>query len=253
NSFGRIGVISESDRQRFVEVGADPARVSVTGNIKDDTRLPDNFESTAPRWTEMLNLPDETDVLVAGSTHHPEEELLLPLVDEFISGGGVAIIAPRHLDRLADIESSISDRGLRYDRLSELKNGGRRTHPLVLVDTFGDLGELYSVATFVFVGGSLCGSGGHNVMEPAIWERPVLFGPDTTDFKEAAAALENCGGGFRVDDIDDLDQKISQLQQDRKLLAHTAKMAGNAARQQQGAAQRQAELIRRCLSETTTI
>ncbi|NNF46273.1 MAG: hypothetical protein HKN69_05845, partial [Desulfofustis sp.] len=135
NSFGCIGVISESDRQRFVEVGADPARVSVTGNIKDDTRLPDNFESTAPRWTEMLNLPDETDVLVAGSTHHPEEELLLPLVDEFTSGGGVAIIAPRHLDRLADIESSISDRGLRYDRLSELKNGGRRTHPLVLVDT----------------------------------------------------------------------------------------------------------------------
>ena len=252
NSFRCIGVISEVDRQRFIEAGADPARVTVTGNIKDDTRLPDDFKSTAAHWTEMLTLPPATDVLIAGSTHHPEEELLLPLLDEFIGRGGVAIIAPRHLDRLPDIESSISGGGMTFDRLSELKEGKSRSQPLVLVDTFGDLGELYSVATFVFVGGSLSGSGGHNVMEPAVWERPVLFGPDTADFKEAAAVLENCGGGFRVNDIDELGKKISLLQRDRKLLEHTGKMAGSAARQQQGAAERQAGLITRCLSETDT-
>jgi 3-deoxy-D-manno-octulosonic-acid transferase len=122
----------------------------------------------------------------------------------------------------------------------------------VVVDTFGDLGELYSIATFVFVGGSLSGSGGHNVMEPAVWERPVFFGPDMADFKEAATILEKSGGGFKVADIDDLGEKIELLREDRKLLEDTGKAAGKAAREQQGAATRQAELIRRSLEETST-
>ena len=251
-SFRSIGAIGEADRQRFIEVGADSALVVVTGNIKDDTRLPGNFEGTTAHWEEVLNLPPGTDVFIAGSTHHPEEKLLLPLLDDFISRGGVAVIAPRHLDRLAAIELLIGESGLQFERLSELVSGRRRTHPLVVVDTFGDLGELYSVATFVLVGGSLSGSGGHNAMEPAIWDRPVFFGPDMADFKEAATTLEMCGGGYRVDDIDDLGDKISLLQQDRKLLERTGKAAGKAAQEHQGAAERQAELIRRSLVETRT-
>ena len=249
-SFRCIGAIGEADRQRFIEVGADPALVEVTGNIKDDNSVPDDPQSVAVRWSELLDLAPGTDVLIAGSTHHPEEELLLPLLIDFISNGGVALIAPRHLDRLADIESLISESGLKFERLGKLKNGKSRIHPLVLVDTFGDLGELYSIATFVFVGGSLSGSGGHNVMEPAIWGRPVYFGPDMADFKEAADALEKCGGGYKVDDIDDLGEKISLLRQDRQLLERTGKAAVKTAREQQGGAQRQAELIRRSLTET---
>ena len=251
-SFRSIGAIGEADRQRFIEVGADSSRVVVTGNIKDDIRLPDNFEDTAARWTELLDLPPGTDVFIVGSTHHPEEEQLLPLLSDFTSSGGVALVAPRHLDRLAAIESLIIGRGLEFERLSELINGASRTQPLVVVDTFGDLGELYSVATFVFVGGSLSRSGGHNVMEPAIWDRAVFFGPDMEDFKEAAITLEKCGGGFKVEDIDDLGEKISLLQHDRQLLERTGKAAGKAAREQQGGAERQAELIRRSLMETKT-
>lgn len=250
--FRCIGAIGEADRQRFIEVGADSSLVVVTGNIKDDTRLPDNFESRAAHWAELLNLAPATDVFIAGSTHHPEEELLLPLLNDFISNGGVALIAPRHLDRLSAIESLISERGLQFERISGLVKGSRRIHPLVVVDTFGDLGELYSVATLVYVGGSLSGSGGHNVMEPAIWERPVLFGPDMADFKEAAITLEKYGGGFRVEDTDGLGVKMNLLLQDRKLLERAGKAAGKAAREQQGAAERQAELIRRSLAETDT-
>ena len=250
--FCRIGAISDDDRQRFIEVGADADLVVVTGNIKDDIKMPENGTSTPARWQHILHLSPKGDVFIAGSTHHPEEELLLPLLNEFSDLGGVAVIAPRHLDRLAAIESLISERGLKADLLSKLVNGGTRTHPLVVVDTFGDLSELYSVATMVFVGGSLSGSGGHNVMEPAIWERPVLFGPDMADFKEAATTLEKCGGGFRVTDIDDLGAKIDLLQKDRQLLEDMGKAAGKAARQQQGAAKRQAELISLSLAETST-
>jgi 3-deoxy-D-manno-octulosonic-acid transferase len=250
--FRCIGVISEDDRQRFIEVGAGSDLVVVTGNIKDDIKMPDNFTNTTAHWKEVLDLPAQADVFIAGSTHHPEEELLLPLLNGFTDRGGVAIIAPRHLDRLAAIDSMIREKGLQSDRLSALVHGGTRIHPLVVVDTFGDLGELYSIATFVFVGGSLSGSGGHNVMEPAVWERPVFFGPDMADFKEAATILEKSGGGFKVADIDDLDEKIGLLREDRKLLEDTGKAAGKAAREQQGAATRQAELIRRSLEETST-
>ena len=150
--FRRIGAISGDDRQRFIEVGADPELVDVTGNIKDDIRVVDDPEGVVRRWSEILDLAPGFDVLIAGSTHHPEEELLLPLLEDFTSRGGVALIAPRHLDRLETIASSLSERKLESDRLSALVDGESRTHSLVLVDTFGDLGELYSIATFVFVG-----------------------------------------------------------------------------------------------------
>ena len=250
--FHHNGVISDDDRQRFIEVGADSDLVVVTGNIKDDIKIPDNFTDTAAHWREVLDLPPQADVFIAGSTHHPEEELLLPLLKDFTDRGGVAIIAPRHLDRLAAIDSMIEERGINNEILSALVNGGTRIHPLVVVDTFGDLGSLYSIATFVFVGGSLSGSGGHNVMEPAVWDRPVFFGPDMADFKEAATILEKSGGGYKVADIEELGDKVGLLQQDRKLLEDSGKAAGKAAREQQGAAKRQAELIRRSLVETST-
>ena len=242
-SFDSIGAISEADRQRFIEVGADPVRVAVTGNIKDDTRLPQDPLAVTAKWSSILGLTENVDVFIAGSTHSPEEELLVPLLKSLTDRESLAIIAPRHLDRLNSIESLLGGQGLDYDRLSELKQGRQRVHPLVIVDTFGDLGELYSVATFVFVGGSLSGSGGHNMMEPAIWERVVFFGPDTADFKESAATLENCGGGYRVDDIDDLGTKMTMLRGDRERLDHARQRAGTAARGHQGAAERQAALI----------
>ncbi|MGI9535587.1 MAG: 3-deoxy-D-manno-octulosonic acid transferase [Desulfocapsaceae bacterium] len=248
-SFRSIGAISEDDRRRFIEVGADPDLVTVTGNIKDDIRLPKEPGKIAGKWSEILALTADTDVFIAGSTHSPEEELLLPLITNFISEQAVVIIAPRHLDRLPSIELLINEQGLKFDRLSELKRGRRRTQALVVVDTFGDLGEVYSVATFVFVGGSLSGSGGHNVMEPAIWERVVFFGPDMADFKEAAVKLENNGGGFRVDDISDLGEKMTPLMEDRDSLRYAQKRAGEAARGQQGAAERQALLVFKSLTQ----
>lgn len=252
-SFQLIGAISDADRQRFIEVGADPDRVVVTGNIKDDIRLPQDPEKIAANWSELLDLKPEVDVFIAGSTHNPEEELLFPLISDLIERGTVVILAPRHLDRLAVLESQIKGEGMHYDRLSRLKQGLQRTQPLVLVDTFGDLGELYSIATFVFVGGSLSGSGGHNAMEPAVWAKVVFFGPDMADFSEAAATLENRGGGFKVNDVAELGNEISMLQEDRNRLQQIQQLAGAAAREQLGAAEQQADLINKSLNNSNKV
>lgn len=248
-NFESIGAISEADRQRFIDIGAAPHRVESTGNIKDDLRLPEETVAIIEKWQSTLGLAPHTEVFVAASTHDPEEELILPLISKLIGPDSIAIIAPRHLDRLQAIGSLVEESKLACDLLSDLKKGRNRVQSLVLVDTFGDLSELYSIATMVFVGGSLSESGGHNVMEPAIWEKAVLFGPNVQDFKETSSLLEKCGGGFRVDDVEELEAKVRWLLQDRQQLELAGQRAGEAARGLEGAADRQAELITRSLEQ----
>ncbi len=252
-SFESIGAITGEDRRRFIEVGADPERVVVTGNIKHDVELSEDRQEINRKWLDILSIEANTDVFIAGSTHNPEEQLLLPLITKLISEGQIALLAPRHLKRLDSLKSLLAEHNLDYELLSVLKQGQSRQHPLIVVDTFGDLGELYSIATFVFVGGSLSGYGGHNVMEPAVWGRVVFFGPDMDDFKESAELLENCGGGYKVEAVAEIDQLIAALKTDTQRLQDVQRRARQAAEQQQGAADNQAALILRSLEKTITL
>lgn len=243
--FNIIGAISEEDRERFIEVGADPEDVVVTGNIKHDFSLPEDRSGVTQKWTGMLDIKSETDVIVCGSTHAPEEELLLPVFTMMTSETAeqLWLIAPRHLDRLSVVSDMLAEANVSYDVLSDLKEGGRRTASLVIVDTFGDLDELFSVATFVFIGGTLTEYGGHNVLEAAKWEKVVFFGPHTSDFKDAAALLEKNGGGYRVDTAEAMKAKMESLLQDRAHLGKMQQRAGEAAAAQQGAGIRQTNLV----------
>lgn len=248
-SFRSVGAITAEDRQRFIEVGAEPDRVVVTGNVKHDVGLPENRETVVEAWRSTLSIEPGTDIFIAGSTHDPEEKLLLPLIRKLIETGQVVILAPRHLTRLDGVASLLAEAEIAFDYLSTVKRSRRRSAPLVVVDTFGDLLALYGIATFVFVGGSLSGSGGHNLLEPAAWGTVVFFGPDVEDFKESATLLERCGGGFSVADVGQLEARIHALIDDRQMLQKVRNCALEAARQQQGAAGSQARLILNCLKD----
>lgn len=242
--FNAIGAITEEDRERFIAVGANPENVTVTGNIKHDFNPPVDRSGVIRKWAETLGIDPGTDVVVCGSTHDPEEELLLPVYKEMTATDRqVWLIAPRHLDRLAAIFSILDLADVNYDLLSSLKQGNARTGTLIIVDTFGDLTELFSIATFVFIGGSLTSYGGHNVMEAAMWEKIVFFGPHMSDFKDAATILEKCGGGYRVDTVEAMKTRMESFLQDRKRLSDMQLRAGEAAAGQQGAGIKQAELI----------
>ncbi len=247
-SFRSIGAITAEDRQRFIEVGAQPDRVVVTGNAKYDVRLPEDHHTLVDTWRSILSIEPNTDVFVAGSTHEPEEKLLLPLIRRLIETGRVVILAPRHLTRLDGVAALLAESDLAFEYLSTVKRSRQRSTRLVVVDTFGDLLALYGIATFAFVGGSLSGSGGHNLLEPAAWGTVVFFGPDVEDFKESAALLEGCGGGFPVTDAGDLEAGIHTLLDDRRMLQKSRHGALEAARQQSGAAGSQARLILGCLN-----
>mgnify|MGYP000349371925 CR=1 FL=1 len=246
--FDEIGAISNVDLERFVLLGAKPEAISVTGNIKYDAMLPVDHQAIRNNYCDLLQINEETDVFIAGSTHDPEETLLLPIYQKMSEKyNQLWFIAPRHIDRLEQIEKMLNGSGVEYDLLSSCKGGTTRKYSLVLVDTFGDLADLYSVASFVFIGGSFTDYGGHNLMEAAVWGNVLFFGPNIQDFQEAADALLEEGGGVCIQSPGELEELLDNFSADRSLLHEASNKAGKTARKQQNAGVRQAELVIRNL------
>jgi 3-deoxy-D-manno-octulosonic-acid transferase len=201
---------SEEDARRIVALGAPPDRVVVTGNLKSDLR-PETGESGA-RWRECLGLSADAPLWIAGSTHRGEETMVL---DAFVRARArcpalVLLVAPRHPERAGEVEELVRARGLTPVRRSRLPQD-RAPGSVVVLDTVGELAQLYALAEVVFVGGSLVPVGGHNLLEPAMRGKPVLFGPHTSNFRESAELLQRSGGGVVVKDGDGLARELERL------------------------------------------
>lgn len=247
--FEHIAVIGEDDRKRYLAVGADEKNLSVEGNAKYDLHLPPDAEALQDRYTSLLGLTKELEVLITGSTHTGEEDLLAPVYSRLAAEREMLwILAPRHLDRLPSIEALLARQGLGFDRFSELLGGKMRRNKVVLLDTLGDLSSLYAIASYVVCGGSLVKRGGHNVMEAALWGKPVLYGPNMSDFRDAVEMLESAGAGFRVNDVRELEGKIRFFRDNPENYRDVCRRAGEMAGNQTGSAKRQAEIILRCLT-----
>jgi 3-deoxy-D-manno-octulosonic-acid transferase len=249
--FSRISAIGESDARRFAALGGDPAKIEVNGNAKYDQTLPDGG-STAADYRQRLGLGPDQPVLIAGSTRSGEEKLLLPTWRQLQQKWPelIFILAPRHLERLTEIKSLLGAAGEEYNLLSELLPPGRRRHPIVLVDTMGELAGLYALGTFVFCGGSLVPRGGHNIMEAAAWGKPVFYGPHMKDFADAKELLETAGAGFGIDSSAALTAAILKLAERPQAYARAAQGATAAVRSQQGSARRQARLAAALMNQS---
>jgi 3-deoxy-D-manno-octulosonic-acid transferase len=181
---------SEADAARIIELGAPREHVRVVGSLKWDASVgtrprPDIVQATA----RQLGLNGTERVIVAGSTHRGEEAAVL---DAFANLRQVdvrlrLIIAPRHLERLGDVEALVLERGLTVRRCSQTEPS--RSWDVGLVDTFGDLPRYYDLAAAVFVGGSLIPHGGQNPLEPAGLGKPVVFGPSMHNFADIVQQL----------------------------------------------------------------
>ncbi|NTV14502.1 MAG: 3-deoxy-D-manno-octulosonic acid transferase [Desulfobulbaceae bacterium] len=253
DGFSGIAAITGGDAERLIALGAPPERVAVSGNLKYDLPPIPDPETTRRDWQKILGLTAATPVLVAGSTHSGEELLLLQAFADLKRDipGLVLILAPRHLTRLGTIQAEISAAGAQHDLLSQVKQRGR-TNEVVVIDSMGDLATLYSVATFVFCGGSLVERGGHNIMEAARWGRPVFYGPSMKDFRDAKELLETSGGGFPVDNADELREKIRRLAAAPDLYQRAAAGAARSAAGQNGASERQLQPVFAALNKLQT-
>ncbi len=241
--FDRLAVIGEKDRLRFLSLGVRPELVTVTGNVKEDGVPLQDPAAVRERWRQLLQVSEGDQVVIAASTHDPEEALVVPLLRRLVEAGRICLLAPRHPKRLGQITALCRRQGLAFDLLSEIMGGRARRQRFILVDTMGDLADLYGVAHSAFIGGSLVDYGGHNLMEAARWGCVVFFGPSTEDFQEAAAALERSGGGIRVASPEELAERLQRLLDDPAELARRAGEAARAARHQCGAVDRQVALV----------
>lgn len=191
----RIGARSDSDAQRFIALGADPSRVRVTGDLKLQP-------ATVAPAADLMRLLDGPLILVAGSTHAGEERAALLALSACREAGlSVAlVVAPRHLERLPEVERELCASGRSWLRRSEAGHRTLEPGDVLLLDGYGELASVYQAASLAFVGGTLVPVGGHNLLEPVHAGCPVLFGPHLSQVREVASQLVQAGVGRRVDD-----------------------------------------------------
>jgi 3-deoxy-D-manno-octulosonic-acid transferase len=232
---------SPEDARRVRELGARPARVAIGGNLKFDLPEPER-----PAFlSELEHAAQGAPIVVAGSTMKGEEEKLLDAlhVSREVKGPrAVLVLAPRHPERFEAVAQMLDARGLRLVRRSQWRTDGHRPD-VVLLDTLGELAGAYAAATVSFVGGSLVSHGGHNPIEPALWAKPVLFGPSMENFRSIAQALVEARGAFQVRSPQALGILLAALLNDPEACQRAGAAARAVVERERGAAARCAERV----------
>lgn len=235
-----IGARTAGDRERFIALGAVPERVGVSGDLKLE---PDAApRPAAPDLTAALG---DTRLIVAGSTHPGEERAALEALAEVERAGLAAalVLAPRHLERTGEVEGEARAAGRSVRRRTRLGEAPLRSGEVLVLDTLGELASLYPHADVAFVGGTLAAVGGHNVLEPVLARRPVVYGPHTANVRQAVEILEASGAGMRLREARDLGTTAVAWLRDPKASRARGEAGYRALEQHRGAAERAACLV----------
>ncbi len=230
---------SEEDAQRIKDIGADPGKVMVTGNLKFDQKI-------LGAQTGLVAIPAGRKVITAGSTHRGEEAALLEVFSRLREKYPklLLIIAPRHPERFGEVEGVINSAGYECQRRTSLRGPVK---DVLLLDTIGELRSFYAVCDIAFVGGSLVKVGGHNLLEPAAMKKPVIFSRYMFNFKEISEALISSGGGIMVKDKSELYAELNALLADGERAKSMGERAFRVIESNAGAAKKTIEAISRLI------
>jgi 3-deoxy-D-manno-octulosonic-acid transferase len=237
------------DAERIMALGAEPTRVHTTGNIKYDLPIEALSRNAEQALRAELGL-GEDPVLMAGSTHRGEEEIVL---EAFLQARAHKptlrlVLAPRHLDRLDEVEALLRSRQLSVRRRSQGRPGAEEAMASVLLlDTIGELARVYAVGTVVFVGGSFAPIGGHNVLEPAAHRKTILFGPHMHNFHQIASALLEADGALQLQKPEAFGDTVIELLQHPERRHLLGEAAYQVLRDNQGALGRTVHLLEQLL------
>jgi 3-deoxy-D-manno-octulosonic-acid transferase len=216
----RFCMQGDESARRIIEIGADPARVSVTGSLKFDSLEAPGASTPVDRGPNRVlryfRVQPDRPVVIAASTLKGEEELILEAFQRIRATRPAAllIIAPRKPERFDEVERLARRSGWAVARRTELPVDTDPRHDVVILDTIGELAQLFQVGTVVFVGGSLVDAGGHNILEPAVFGKPILFGPYMQNFAEIARAFLDNGAAIQVADGRALETSLLELLDD---------------------------------------
>lgn len=235
---------SKDDAERLRRLGAAEERIRICGNLKMDQIIANRRDPRRDELATRYRLEDRP-LFVAGSTHSGED---LEVIEAWAEARKThpelrLLLAPRHLDRCEPLAARLESAGHAYLRSSR---HGAIHHPevdVILADVMGELALLYEHGTLCFVGGSLRPIGGHSPLEPAIFGRPVLWGPHMFNFDDAVSLLGRWGGGQAVENGKDLARRLVALLDDPELRKRMGEGAMEAMTEETGAADAMTEAI----------
>ncbi|NLC52562.1 MAG: 3-deoxy-D-manno-octulosonic acid transferase [Firmicutes bacterium] len=243
---------SQKDVDYVLALGAEKKRVYNFGNTKYDVNIPSHGRGGDRTFVETLQLGEASPILVVGSTHANEEELFIPVYQRLKAEFPdlVMVLAPRHPERVKEIESLYKKAGIPTIRRTELQNQNtQREAAVIFLDTIGELLSAYRLADLVFVGGSLVKFGGHNILEPAVYGRTIFVGPYMDDYKDILSLFLNNDACIQVKDLNELEEKMLYYLKNK----HEADVKGQNAlkivRSNQGATKRMVSLLAGFLKE----
>ena len=244
---------STIDAQYVIRLGADPHKVIVTGNTKYDQNYSQVTENEKLQFKQELGFVGSAPVIIAGSTHRGEEEILLEVLRTVRNMFPTVkmLLAPRDIPRSESLAELIRRQGFSVELRSRMMAATADVCPdisVVVLDTIGELGRFYSLADLVFIGGSLVSHGGHNILEPAAQGKPIIVGPHMFNFKATYALFSARDACATVLDGQELAMKIIELLTDRASAEKMGKEAATIVGENRGAAVRTVELLKQILA-----
>ena len=249
---------TEIDKGRIMKGGLCPDKIKITGNIKFDKSWRPLNNKEREEWLNLLNLKNML-IWVAGSTHHPEEKIIFTVFRQLSKSFSdlSLIIGPRDVNRFDEVYNLAREYGLKVIRRTQLsvekvgtapyassrgaggvvrqELAGNQKYNVFILNTLGELGRVYGLADIAFVGGSLAPKGGHNLLEPAFFGIPVLFGPHTYNFFTLSELMIKYNAGKMVADESELLNVMSELLAQKSKREEIGKRAKEFVEQNQGA------------------
>lgn len=204
--YTKILTQSESDNNKLISIGANPDTTRVMGNLKFDIGV--NIEGFTP-----IEKSPADKIIIAGSTHSGEDEIILSAFMKVRQDNIKLLIAPRHPERNNAVFELCKKTGLKVGKRSNKDNF--TDYQIILLDTLGELGKMYSICDFAFIGGSFNKTGGHNPLEASIFNKPVISGPSTHNFKDIYAIITRTKAGTIVKNSDELIKQMQKLLNDK--------------------------------------
>lgn len=241
------GVLAQSpaDAQRFIELGAPAGRTLAAGNLKFDVPLPESLEPHRSQWRKRFHIKDDEIAIVGGSTFAGEELMLARLAASMRSEGAKTrlIIAPRHIERISAIEEEFRRNQLRCTRRSSLPLPALEADSVILLDSIGELKEVYAAVDIVFIGKSIHAKGGQNPIEPASLGRAVVAGPNMQNFRAVTEAFTEANAIERASGESELGAIIARLAHAPKQRERLGERARQVVAANQGALDRVCEFV----------
>ncbi|MBI5777876.1 MAG: 3-deoxy-D-manno-octulosonic acid transferase [Planctomycetes bacterium] len=254
NKVSYFCVQNEEYRERLRHLGIHSNKLKITGNMKYD--LLDSATASAPgrSYKQVFGINDDDLVIIAGSTHPPEEEIMLDIYSDLRKKftNLRLIIAPRHPFRFEDVAKLVSTKGFEISRRSNPPATMNKS-AIMLLDTLGELNKVYQIADIVFVGGSMIPHGGQSILEPAAAGKPIVFGPDMSNFQDIANQLIKENAAMSVSNKSGLHQALLSLLAEPERRNRIGTKAREVISRYQGATTQNMEFIRKLVDHAVKI